>query len=127
GSRGSRWPAPPRSPCAFARAARRPCRSACGRGRRRTPARRAESPPEGSAARGLRDVRGDVGDLLGRELTAEGRHRTLAVRHPVDHEGGGGFRVIEVRPDGAGRVCVRERVAALATGGLEYLLAGDRI
>ena len=72
-------PAPrarPRSPRASAAGARRPSRSACGRGRRRTPARRAGSRRGGSAlARDRRDVRRDVGDLLRRELAAEGRHR----------------------------------------------------
>ena len=47
---------------------------------------RAGSRPGGSAACDRRDVGGDVGDLLRRQLAAERRHHALAVRHAVDDE-----------------------------------------
>ena len=70
-----------------------------------------------------RDVRRDVLDLLLGELVLERRHRARAVRHAVDDERRRRLRLVEVRPDRAGRPGVRERVARDAAGGLEHLLA----
>src|SRR5262249_53346947 len=70
------------------------------------------------------DVLGDVLDLLWRQLAGELGHHALAVRDAVDHQRVGRLPVVEVRPDGAGRAGIRERVAARAAGGQEDLLAG---
>ena len=73
------------------------------------------------------DVRGDVRDLLRRELAAERRHHALPARHALDDERGRRLLLVEVRADRPGRARVLERVAALAAGGLEDLLARDRV
>ena len=71
--------------------------------------------------RGLDDVGRDVRDLLLAELAAERRHHALAVRDAVDHQGERRLLLVEIRPDGARRAGVLERVAALATGRGEVL------
>ena len=62
-----------------------------------------------------------------RELAAERGHHALAVRHAVDDERGRRLRLVEVRPDRAGGARVLQRVAALAAGGREHLLAGGGV
>ena len=69
------------------------------------------------------DVGGDGRDLLRGQLPLERGHHPLAVRHPLDDLVLRRLRVVEVRPDGAGRARVLERVAARAAGALEDLLA----
>ena len=73
------------------------------------------------------DVRSDVRDLLVGELAGERRHRAHALRDAGHDELGVRLGVVEIRPDGAGRAGVGERVAADAAGAREDGLAGGRV
>src|SRR6185503_19884844 len=74
-----------------------------------------------------RDVRRDVLDLLLGELTLEWRHGAHAVRDALYDEARRRLRLVEIRPDRAGRAGVGERMTGDAARGLEYLVARRRV
>ena len=59
-----------------------------------------------------------------RQLALEGRHRAAAVVDLADDRGLRRLELVEVRPDGAGRARVLQRVAALAVLGEDRLALG---